>query len=235
MSISIPSGAAERIILNPHILPRIPHQLKCPIHENQQRERKKSHSEQALFLRRQRLEEKRMQYYNLNFEEDSTTVITSPTASDDEMPESPLLFKRRSLSSPQIKRRRSLFDFHEYTSPIKKVYYTPEEDFRSTALKLLKNKSTEIKAPFYTTPAFINTKSPFQKAQLRTKYFKKPSPSSRSKQRSLSIQPSWHRMIRGEYRQDGEEQQWREERNRYLQDYRRNRQFTKQMARRLSY
>lgn len=79
--------------------------------------------------------------------------------------------------------------------------------------------------------------SPQDRARQRCLLFKRPHPSYRPRMfpgQNL-WQPGWHRLLRQDYLRQGKAELWRQERNKFLQDFRRERQFQKQTKRRMSF
>jgi hypothetical protein len=87
----------------------------------------------------------------------------------------------------------------------------------------------------------IFSKKPEERVRQRCYFYKRPCPSWKSRNFEVDRQghhwtshPGWHRIMRDEYKINGQEDTWKEERNRFLQELRRERQFQKQSRRRFS-
>ncbi|CAN6674419.1 hypothetical protein TRVA0_053S00496 [Trichomonascus vanleenenianus] len=305
----IPSAAADRIIRNPHSLPRVPAQLTEIINVNRHNERHRQHAEQAYFIRRAKIESERIRrMHAARLMQTSRVEITpSPPSSPvmtttfgpiglaaarlspimtsfspqrppmssfssfgPPMSSSPVglglgpLARSKSfdqnnngappprprsksmsqsvhiLSRPNFNRRRSVIEAG-YDTPFSSrnaLFDIPDGSIFESVGRSRRRHSVD-QAPhisvlqhLYHLPAY--SKNPEVRAKQRMRFSKRPNPSWKAHQSNKDIghawisHPSWHRMMRSEYQFHGLEDIWRDERNRFMQDFRRERQFEKQ-------
>lgn len=281
----IPVGAADRIIRNPHSLPRIPPSLAGIIAQNRHQDRLRKYAEDSHQLRRSRLESKRVQRIeqtspNLRANSFSSQATPSP-------PSSPQLSANTVISSCSPVRHHRSHSVHARSPPsglattghyyvhgkkgrshsfagsssqtIKELFADPLATKRSSLylpelpelegesiLHLRPGPNEVLNGPWlpghsYPFSSKIFSNNPEERVKQRCYFSKRPSPAWKSRNFDLNKQgelwtchPSWHRFMREEYKVNGQEDTWRDERNRFLQTFRRERQFQKQSHRRMS-
>jgi hypothetical protein len=285
----IPVGAADRIIRNPHSLPRIPSSLAGIIAQNRHQDRLRKYAEDSHQLRRSRLENQRAQRIvqsspDLNSSYASRATPSPPLSPqlNAVVPSSPLLAQQRpmpvrlhrshsvhSRSPPpgmagnghhfHGPRGRSLSFSSSSSQTIRELFSDPSATRRSSlylpeltelegepALHRLPAPNEVLCGPWlpghsYPFSSKIFSNNPEERVKQRCYFSKRPSPAWRSRNFELNKQgevwtchPSWHRFMRDEYKVNGQEEIWRDERNRFLQAFRRERQFQKQAYGRMS-
>ncbi|ANB13767.1 hypothetical protein AWJ20_4713 [Sugiyamaella lignohabitans] len=321
----IPTSAAERLIRNPHSLPRVPTALANIISQNKHSDRIKHHAEQAYFIRRAKLENQRSERILAAATTNGTSLSGSQyrdANATPSPPSSPILdavsptnsrprvFTHRrnsdtvtstSVFSPStqpidIRRRSSSFTGHN-GSPPRSGRPSPSRASRSLSFSHVNNRRLSSIDPRESTTALFNSgvyfipespeedelisllypldatyhgppvssssgpgspppnlqhnmafssrifsKKPEERLKQRCYFTKRPAPSWKSRNFEpikqgktwVSAHPGWHRFMRNEYKVNGQEDTWREERSRFLQEFRRERQFQKQSKRRMS-
>lgn len=279
---AIPTGAADRILRNPHLLPRIPSSLSGLIESNKRRERIRQYPEDVHLQCRLKVENERSAriarsegFYTPTYRR---TVSPSPFDAMDEEASAtthtlPRLTRSRSFTlgsttrqqtSPRSRTRSTSFttqNGHTHRHRLSNVaedggvtnglYYSPDKGATSD-LRLLRSESIaspllsrrhSFSSHFNTSPSSskLLTKNPEERLKQRCHQTKRPCPSWKTRDfvqdrhgKMWTSHPSWHRILRSEYRSNGLDRAWRDERNRFLQDFRRDRQFAKQSMRRFS-
>lgn len=184
------------------------------------------------------------------------TISPSPSPPPEETMGKPKPRRSQSWSIPTssfVTRRASSFTTDTPFS--KHVYYTPSSSagVDSDLLKIPKRQSATTTTTIPRRHSFNNVsnphnlspklrdKNPYDRIRHRCHFMKRPSPGWKSRDfvlnkdgRQWTSHPCWHRIMRDEYKYNGLDQQWRQERNRFLQEFRRDRQFERQTARRFS-
>lgn len=156
-------------------------------------------------------------------------------------------FRRtKSWSAAAGRRPSSVFDNHTLRDTHRSsVYYTPvDADAHSADLALLAppHMRHARRHSFDTTLSpKLQDRNPIDRVRQRCHFSKRPSPGWKSRDfvldrngKQWTSHPCWHRIMRDQYRYNGQDHLWREERNRFLQEFRRDRQFRKQSSRRFS-
>jgi hypothetical protein len=152
---------------------------------------------------------------------------------------------RRTQSWSATRRPSSVFDNHTLRDTHRNsVYYTPASDNSDLALlspppsaaRHARRHSFDI-----TLSPKLQDKNPIDRVRQRCHFSKRPSPGWKSRDfvldrngKQWTSHPCWHRIMRDQYRYNGQDNLWREERNRFLQEFRRDRQFRKHTSRRFS-
>lgn len=153
---------------------------------------------------------------------------------------------RRTKSWSAARRPSSVFDNHTIRDTHRNsVYYTPDGANSDLALlsppanRRVRRHSFDFSSVIISPK--LQDKNPIDRIRQRCHFSKRPSPGWKSRDflldrngKQWTSHPCWHRIMRDQYRYNGQDQQWREERNRFLQEFRRDRQFKKQTFRRFS-
>lgn len=269
----IPVGAADRIIRNPHSLPRIPQPLAGIVAHNRHQDRLRQYAEDAYQMRRNRLENQRAQLI-VSSQSAPASFAARATPSP---PPSPSLnaVSRIQTNNGRPNRTRRSHSVHSRSPPpvhhvrdrshsfsssssdaVRELFADPRTKRRSSLyladvsevgeLQHLPLPSEFLSGPWlpghsYPFSPKIFSNNPEERVKQRCYFSKRPSPAWKSRNFELNKQgelwtchPSWHRFMRDEYKVNGQEEVWRDERNRFLQAFRRERQFQKQAHRRMS-
>lgn len=155
-----------------------------------------------------------------------------------------------------LQRRRSFPSFFEHNNsspPNRSVYYSPTSSFDKWNGDIFSHHSLHLSPGSGRHLSLVDhrlrhvpispklfSKNPEERIKQRCHFTRRPSPSWKSRHfvdkngGQWSSHPGWHRIMRDEYKFNGLEDTWRDERNRFFLDLRRDRQFMKQSRRRFS-